>query len=138
MEQLISVALWSSDTELQLLRQKFVLKVKTNLDLLEQETVGGSGISWAICKFALCPKLALHHSVFYRPDALTATQQLKYKCNSLQLQVLLYSHVIKWKKNWLSSTALAREVMKSPPSVCPSVSIVLIEPNDLSRSFACV
>jgi len=27
-------------------------KVKTNLDLLEQETVSGSGISWAICKSA--------------------------------------------------------------------------------------
>ena len=25
---------------------------KTNLDLLEQETVSGSGISWAICKSA--------------------------------------------------------------------------------------
>jgi len=28
-------------------------KVKTNLDLLEQETVSGSGIWWAICKSAL-------------------------------------------------------------------------------------
>jgi len=27
-------------------------KVKTNLDLLEQETVSGSGICWAICKSA--------------------------------------------------------------------------------------
>jgi len=26
---------------------------KTNLDLLEQEIVSGSGISWAICKSAL-------------------------------------------------------------------------------------
>jgi len=25
---------------------------KTNLDLLEQKTVSGSGICWAICKFA--------------------------------------------------------------------------------------
>jgi len=27
-------------------------KGKTNLDLLEQETVSGSGVSWAICKSA--------------------------------------------------------------------------------------
>jgi len=27
-------------------------KVKTNLDLLEQEIVSGTGISWAICKSA--------------------------------------------------------------------------------------
>jgi len=30
-------------------------KVKTNLDILEQETVSGSGISWAICKSASRP-----------------------------------------------------------------------------------
>ena len=55
-------------------------KSKTNLDLLEQETVSGSGISWAICKstspqadnHASTPRS--HHSVFYRPDALSATQ----------------------------------------------------------------
>ena len=28
-------------------------KGKTNLDLLEQEIVSGSGIRWAICKYAL-------------------------------------------------------------------------------------
>jgi len=43
-------------------------KDKTNMDLLEQETVSGSSISWAICKSA--PWLrhitmpASHHSVF--------------------------------------------------------------------------
>jgi len=41
---------------------------KTNLDLLEQETVSGSGISWAISKSAPHPrhitKPASHHSVF--------------------------------------------------------------------------
>jgi len=41
--------------------------------LLKQETVSGSGISWAVCKSA--PRSiqittpAPHHSVFYRPDA---------------------------------------------------------------------
>jgi len=51
---------------------------QTNLDQLKQEIVCGSGISWAICKFAPRSKEitmpASHHSVFYRPDALPATQ----------------------------------------------------------------
>jgi len=51
-------------------------KGKTILDLLKQETVSGSGISWAICKSAPCSRQitmpALHHSVFYRPDAFPA------------------------------------------------------------------
>jgi len=49
---------------------------KSNLDLLEQEIVSGSGINWAICKSAPRPRHitmpALYHSVFYRPDALPA------------------------------------------------------------------
>ena len=53
-------------------------KGKTSLDLLEQEIVSGSGISWAICKSAPRPRQITtptsHHSVFYRPDALPATQ----------------------------------------------------------------
>jgi len=51
---------------------------KTNVDLLEQEIVSGSGISWAICKSAPWPRHitmpANHHSAFYRPDALPTTQ----------------------------------------------------------------
>jgi len=43
-------------------------KVKPIGILLKQETVSGSGINWVICK------PAPHHSVFYRPDALPATQ----------------------------------------------------------------
>jgi len=31
-------------------------KIKTSLDLLVQEIVSGSGISWAICKSAPCPR----------------------------------------------------------------------------------
>ena len=46
--------------------------------LLKQETMSGSGISWAICISAPRPRQitmpAPHHSVFYRPDALSATQ----------------------------------------------------------------
>jgi len=46
--------------------------------LLKQETVSGSGISWAICKFAPCSREitmpAPHRSVVYRPDALPAAK----------------------------------------------------------------
>jgi len=53
-------------------------KVKPVWILLKQEAVSGSGISWAICKSAPCSRQittsAPHHSVFYRPDALPATQ----------------------------------------------------------------
>ena len=52
-------------------------KVKPIWILLKQETVSGSG-SWAICKSAPCSRQitmpAPHRSVFYRPDALPATQ----------------------------------------------------------------
>ena len=51
---------------------------RTVKPILKQETVSGSGISWAICKSAPhCRQIttpAPHHSVFYRPDALPATQ----------------------------------------------------------------
>ena len=46
--------------------------------LLKQETVSGSGISWAICKSAPCTRQmtmpAPYHLVFYRPDALPDAQ----------------------------------------------------------------
>jgi len=57
-------------------RVSWYQKGKTSLDLLEQETVSGSGISWVICKSAPHSRQitmpAPHHSVFYRPDALPA------------------------------------------------------------------
>jgi len=53
-------------------------KAKPIWILLKQQTVSGSGISWAICKSATRPRQittpAPHHSVFYRPDALPAAQ----------------------------------------------------------------
>ena len=53
-------------------------KVKPIWILLEQETVGGSGVSWAICNSTPRSRQitmpAPHHSVFYRPDALPAAQ----------------------------------------------------------------
>jgi len=46
--------------------------------LLKQETVSGSGISWATCKSASRSRQitipAPQHSVFYRPDALPVAQ----------------------------------------------------------------
>ena len=38
-------------------------KVKTNLDLLEQEIVSGSGISWAICKICTLTQTHNHSSI---------------------------------------------------------------------------
>ena len=53
-------------------------KVKPIWILQKQETVSGSGISWAVCKSAPRSRQittpAPHHSVFYRPDALPADQ----------------------------------------------------------------
>ena len=44
-------------------------KGKTNLDFTEATTVRGSGISWAICKYAPCSRQitmpAPHHSGFF-------------------------------------------------------------------------
>jgi len=63
--------------------------------LLKQETVSGSGISWAICKSAPRSRQittpASHHSVFYRPDALPAAQptasHITERNNNFWLQV---------------------------------------------------
>jgi len=67
-------------------------KVKPIWILLKQETMSGSGISWAICKSAPRSKQittpAPHHSVFYRPYALSATQPTasKHKCRLRSLE----------------------------------------------------
>jgi len=52
-------------------------KVKPIWILLKQETVIGNGISWAICKSAPRSRqitMPPHHSVFYRPDALSGAK----------------------------------------------------------------
>jgi len=68
-------------------------KGKTNLDFfLKQETVSGSGISWAICKSAPCSKQittpAPHRSVFTgRMPFLPPNQQ----CQSTEdIQAIIY------------------------------------------------
>ena len=54
-------------------------KVKPIWILLKQETLSGSGISWAICKSAPRSRQittpAPHYSVFYRPNALPAAKR---------------------------------------------------------------
>ena len=68
-------------------------KVKPIWILLKQETVSGSGISWAVCKSASRSRQittpAPHHSVFYRPDALpaaqpTASKHWRHQANSIR------------------------------------------------------
>jgi len=53
-------------------------KAKPIWILLKQEIVSGNGINWAMCKSAPRSRQITtptpHHSVFYRPDALPATQ----------------------------------------------------------------
>ena len=59
-------------------RVSWYQKVKPIWILLEQETVSGSGISWAICKSAPRSRQITtpvpHHSVFCRSDDLPAAQ----------------------------------------------------------------
>ena len=59
-------------------------KVKPIWILLKQETVSGSGISWAIRKSAPSSRQitmpAPHHSLFYRPDALPTAPKHWRQC----------------------------------------------------------
>ena len=50
----VSLLFWnmSGTTRVSRYQKRKTRKVKTNLDLLEQEIVSGSGICWAICKSA--------------------------------------------------------------------------------------
>jgi len=56
-------------------------KGKTNLDLLEQEIVNGSSISWATCKSAPYPiqitTSASHHSIKVRYPSCHPTNSVK-------------------------------------------------------------
>ena len=61
--------------------------------------MSGSGIRWAICKSAPCSRQittpAPHQSVFYRPDALPATQPTASKYWRLILTGLKYQRELK-------------------------------------------
>jgi len=71
--------------------------------LLKQQTMSGSGISWAICKSAPRSRQittpAPHHSVFYRPDALPAANQQCQSTKSTNININNKSQMInKWQK----------------------------------------
>ena len=89
-------------------------KVKPIWILLKQETVNGSGISWAICKSAPCSRQittpAPHHSVFYRPDALPAAQPTaskhwrpQYTVQYDQSNYETTTNIIRWIQNRITS-----------------------------------
>jgi len=63
-------------------------KGKTNLDLLQQETVSGSGIGWAICKSAPRPRQitipAPHHSVI--TGVFLTAKEVEHKETTAKLQ----------------------------------------------------
>jgi len=86
-------------------------QVKPIWNLLKQETVSGSGISWAICKSAprsgqiITP--SPQHSIFYRLYALPATQPTVSKH---WRQLILY-FILKITKNILMRQ-LTRKAMK--------------------------
>ena len=73
-------------------------KSKTNLDLLEQETVSGSGISWAICKSAPCSTQTTtpvpHHSVFFtgRMPFLPPNQQRQSTEGNTYIHTYIHTH----------------------------------------------
>ena len=73
-------------------------KVKPIWILLKLETVRGSGIHWPICMSAPRSRqittLAPHHSVFYRPEALPATQPTaSMHWRQLGIQVEFYHYL---------------------------------------------
>ena len=91
-------------------------KAKPIWILLKQETVSGSGISWAICKPAPSSRQittpASHHSVFYRPDALPAAQPTASKH---WRQYHLADHLI--LKLWLKRTDTAKGDLETKMSI---------------------
>ena len=72
-------------------------KVKPIWILLKQETVSGSGISWAICKSAPRSRQtttpAPQHSVFYTPDALPAAQPTVQSTEAKKKLFVKYSEI---------------------------------------------
>jgi len=79
-------------------------KVKTIWILEKQETVSGSGVSWAICKSAPCSRQTTTPLCFYRQDALPAAQPTASK---------------HWRQLIVVTSAVFAIVV-CPPCVCPS------------------
>ena len=94
-------------------------KGKTNLDLMKQETVSGSGISWAVCKSAPCSRQtttpAPHHSVFYRPDALPAAQPTASKHWRQSTENLVkFVYVVFETYEWAKKTNMLITILWTP------------------------
>ena len=87
-------------------------KVKPIWILLKQETVSGTGNSWAICKYAPRSRQtttpAPHHSVFYSPDALPATQPTASK------------HWRHWKHLHYQRNVMHKDILSQCKQVCCS------------------
>jgi len=80
-------------------------KGKTNLDLLKQETVSGSGISWAICKSASRPRqitLAPHHSVFTRLMPFLLLNQQRQSTEGITIVIKVIQEIQQNVKNNLN------------------------------------
>ena len=90
-------------------------KVKPIWILLTQETVSGSGISWAICKSAPRSRQittpAPHHSVFYRPDALPAAQPTASKHRRPNVKPMHSNIIVQWPVKRPRSQNFKRIVM---------------------------
>ena len=88
-------------------------KVKPIWIVLKQETVSGSGISWAICKSAPRSRHitmpAPHRSVFYRPDALPATQPAASKHWRQDFQAIRYLKLVWNYWIWWTAFKLLKE-----------------------------
>ena len=66
-------------------------KGKTNLDLLKQETVSGSGISWAICKSAPHSRqITMHPTTEMMPFLPPSQQRQSTEWMNLLSQLLLF------------------------------------------------
>ena len=74
-------------------------KVKPIWTLLKQETVSGSGVSWAVCKSASRSRQttvpAPHHSFFYRLDALPVAQPTASKHWRQQCSLKIYHNSLR-------------------------------------------
>ena len=98
-------------------------KVKPIWILLKQETVSGSGISWAICKSAPCSRQTATPApttlFFYRPDALPATQPTA-------------------SKHWRHPALCCKEIRVFPKirvlplSLCPKLWTLIILPQQVN------
>ena len=89
--------------------------------LLKQETVSGSGIHWAVCKSATRSRQittpAPHHSVFYRPDALPATQPTgrgRGKTTTSTTDRSVWCHKVTLEALGLGCMSVSREKKRKP------------------------